>query len=122
MADYAVSIRDHSTLAAVFAFSVGASLYYLVFYRSRLVPRWLSGWGLAGALLMGSACLMSLVSDSPVVDYKLLILPIAVQEMVFAVWLLAKGFSSSPLTSGLSAESSTRTGTLGVATPRVDVH
>lgn len=93
IADSLLSIRDHSTLAGVFAFTLGALMYYTLFYRSRLVPRWLSGWGAAAALLMLTACLLALFSNSPVTGYTLLILPIAVQELVIAVWLLVKGFS-----------------------------
>jgi hypothetical protein len=96
MADFAVSIRDHSTLAAVFAFSLGALMYYFLFYRSRLVPRWLSGWGMVAALVMLTACLLALFSNSDVTEYKLLVAPIFVQEMVFAVWLLVKGFGPAP--------------------------
>ena len=48
IADSLLSILDHATLAAVFAFNVGALSYYSLFYRSRLVPWWLSGWGMAG--------------------------------------------------------------------------
>lgn len=95
MADSALSVRDHANLAGVLAFSLGAFMYYVVFYRARLVPRWLSGWGLAGALLIGTACVLSLFSNDPVTGYTLLILPIAIQEMVFAGWLLAKGFSTT---------------------------
>ncbi|OLE24676.1 MAG: hypothetical protein AUG44_18415 [Actinobacteria bacterium 13_1_20CM_3_71_11] len=84
-------MRDRSTLAGVFAFCVGALMYYALFYRSRLVPRWLSGWGIAGALLMLIACLLALFSDSPVTGYVVLILPILVQELVLAAWLLIKG-------------------------------
>jgi hypothetical protein len=105
IADSLLSIRDHSTLAGVFAFCVGALMYYALFHRSRLVPRWLSVWGLAGALLMMSACLLALFSNNPVTGYTFLILPIAVQEMVLALWLLVKGFSPSPHTSGPSAQS-----------------
>ncbi len=98
MADTLVSVREHSALVAVFAFIVAAFMYYLVFYRSRLVPRWLSGWGLAAALPMMTACLLALFNDTPVTGYVLLFLPIAVQEMVLAVWLLVKGFSPPPPT------------------------
>ncbi|HEV2930976.1 MAG TPA: DUF4386 domain-containing protein [Propionibacteriaceae bacterium] len=107
IADSLLSMRDHSTLTAVFAFTLGALMYYVLFYRSRLVPRWLSGWGMAAALLMMTACLLALFSNSPVTRYTLLILPIAVQELVLAVWLLVKGFSPSPLTIGDSSDSST---------------
>jgi len=93
LADNLLSVRDHSTLAAVFAFSVGSFMYSVVFYQSRLVPRWLSAWGIAGALLIATACLLSLFSDDPVTGYYPLFLPVAVWEMVIAVWLLAKGFS-----------------------------
>jgi len=91
IADSLLSMRDRSTLAGVFAFCVGALMYYALFYRSRLVPRWLSGWGIAGALLMLTACLLALFSDNPVTGYVVLILPILVQELVLAAWLLIKG-------------------------------
>jgi len=98
VADSLLAVRDNATLAGVFAFSTGAGLYYVAMYRSRIVPRWLSGWGIAGVALMLTACLLAVFSGSPVTGYGLLILPIAVQEMVLAVWLLAKGADSSPAT------------------------
>jgi hypothetical protein len=93
IADTLLNLRDQSTLAGVFAFSTSALMYYSLFYRTRLVPRWLSAWGLAGALLMMTACVLALFTNDPVTGYALLILPIAVQEMVLAVWLLVKGFN-----------------------------
>lgn len=96
VADALLSLRDHSTLAGVFALTLGSLMYYILFYRSRLVPRWLSGWGIAAVLLMMTACLRALFSDSPVTGYTFLIVPIAVQEMVLAVWLLVKGFNPYP--------------------------
>ena len=71
IADSLLSGRDHATLAAVFAFSLGALMYYVVFFGSRLVPRWLAGWGIAGATLMMTACLMAMFSDKPVTGYTL---------------------------------------------------
>lgn len=93
--DALLGVRQESVLAGVFAFALGALMYYCVFYRSRLIPRWLSGWGIAGVILMLVACLSALFTRNPVTSYTIYILPIAVQEMVLAVWLIAKGFSSS---------------------------
>jgi hypothetical protein len=78
-------------------------MYYTLFYRARLVPRWLSGWGIAATLLMMTACLLSLFSNNPVTGYTFFFLPLLVQEMVLAGWLLVKGFSPSHLASKASS-------------------
>ena len=95
-----LGVREEATLAGVFAFVLGALMYYYVFYRSGLVPRWLSGWGIAGVLLMLVACLSALFSGNPVTSYVVFVLPIALQEMVMAVWLIARGFSSTAAETG----------------------
>ena len=80
----------------VMAFCIGGGLYYVVFYRTRLVPRWLSAWGLIALVLLFSAVLITLFDGAPYsVSGNLVFLasPIAVQEMVLAVWLIAKGFN-----------------------------
>ena len=97
IADSLRSVRDHATLVGVFAYSLGAGSYYLLFFQARLVPRWLSGWGIIGVVLIGLACVLALLSDGDITGYVLLILPILVQEYVLAVWLIVRGFSSSSL-------------------------
>jgi Domain of unknown function (DUF4386) len=92
--DSLLDIRDQANLAAVMAFSVGALMYYYLLYHSRLVPRWLSGWGILAIILILVACLLALFGHHPITTYVPLILPIAVQEIVLAVWLIAKGFTS----------------------------
>lgn len=93
--DTLVSVHDSSAVLGVFAFSVGAFMYYFFFFRSRLIPRWLSGWGIVGIVLMLVACVLALVNGNTVTSYVPLAAPIGLQEMVFAVWLLVKGFSRS---------------------------
>ena len=95
-----LEVREEAILAGVFAFVLGALMYYYVFYRSELLPRWLSGWGIAGVLLMLVACLLALFSGNPVTSYVVLVLPIALQEMVMAVWLIARGFRSPAVEAG----------------------
>lgn len=71
-------------------FILGALMFYALLYRSRLLPRWLSGWGLVGAMLYIVAPLARMFDISA----DVLMAPLAVQEMVMAVWLIAKGFSA----------------------------
>jgi hypothetical protein len=106
MGNLLVSIRDQAALVAVFAFCIGAFLYYSLFYQSRLIPRWLSGFGIVAIILMLTACVLSLFSGHRITSYIPLAAPIALQEMVLAVWLIVKGFNASSITS-VSAKTAT---------------
>jgi Domain of unknown function (DUF4386) len=90
-----MAARDALGQVAVLAFGLGALMYYWVFYRSRLVPRWLSAWGLVAIPMVMVSILLIMFglveSFSP--PQLVLALPILVQEMVLAVWLIAKGFN-----------------------------
>jgi hypothetical protein len=88
-------LRDSAGTVGVLAFCTGATLYYLIFYRSRLIPRWLSVWGLAGTVLCLTGGLLVLFQSIAVLSSTQVVLsvPIGVQEMVLAVWLIVKGFS-----------------------------
>jgi hypothetical protein len=94
-----VSVHDHAGLLAVFAFCLGASMYYTLFFQSRLIPRWLSGIGIVAIVLMMAACVLSLFSGNRITSYIPLAFPIFLQEMVLAVWLIAKGFNPSAIAS-----------------------
>src|SRR5688572_31231181 len=76
-------------------FSLGALAIYYLFYQSRLIPRWLSIWGLVGAILYLAAPLLAMFGF--VLD--ILMAPLALQEMVLAIWLIFKGLNSSENTS-----------------------
>ena len=97
--DLLVSIRDHAGLLAVFAFCLGAFMYYYLFFQSRLIPRWLSGFGIVAIILMMVACVLALFSGNRITSYIPLAAPIAVQEMVLGVWLIVKGFNPSAIAS-----------------------
>jgi hypothetical protein len=90
-----VSVRDNAALLAVFAFCLGAFMYYYLFFQSRLIPRWLSGFGIVAIILMMTACVLSLFSGNRITSYIPLAFPIFLQEMVLAIWLIVKGFNPS---------------------------
>ena len=97
-----IAITNWAGQLGVIAFTLGALMYYYVFYQSKLIPRWLSVWGFIGAALSLAAVLLTffdqLVPFSTV--FILFNLPIALQEMVMAVWLIVKGFNPSAIAPG----------------------
>jgi hypothetical protein len=83
-------------------FLIGAGCLYISFYRTRLIPRWLSVWGFIGVVLyMVSALLKFFNMDSGIGFYLEMVL--APQEMVMAAWLIVKGFNRSAI-AALSAK------------------
>ncbi len=82
-------------LGAQMVFSLSALVLNLAFYRHELVPPWLSLWGLIGVPLMFASGLLvmfeSLNSNASAIN--LLVIPLAIQEMVMAIWLITRGFN-----------------------------
>jgi hypothetical protein len=84
------------------AFVLGVLMFYVVLCQSRLVPRWLSTWGLVGAALgimppLGGMFGLSLGS---------LVAPLALQEMVMAVWLIAEDSNPTAIPAESAGETS----------------
>ena len=79
-------------------FIIGAGMFYTLLWRARLVPRWLSGWGLIGAIPYVVSPLLALfgVIESGSSVQVGLYMPLALQEMVLAVYLIVKGFREVP--------------------------
>jgi hypothetical protein len=74
---------------------LGASLYYAVFYKTRLLPRWISVWGFLGLFLMligALAGMFGLVGSFSALQ-MIFMLPIMIQEMAMALWLIVKGYA-----------------------------
>jgi hypothetical protein len=96
-----VSVTDRALLLGVeFVFSVTALILNYLLFRSKLVPRFISVWGLIGAVLLlasGFFVLFGLSPSPTSATSMLLSIPISIQEMVFAVWLIGKGFNPSAI-------------------------
>ena len=71
-------------------FTISALILNYLLFRFKLVPRWLSTWGFLGGLVTMTIVLLKFydiqVTEAP--DYI-----IGIQEMVFAGWLIVKGFN-----------------------------
>jgi hypothetical protein len=97
-----LALRDWAIVFGTMIFlGLGGLPLYYTLYQSKLIPRWLSVWGLIGATLILLTGLLGLFGLSPEsATTTFLAAPIAVQEMVFAVWLIVKGFNPSAIASG----------------------
>ncbi len=83
-------------------FLIGATCIYITFYRTRLIPRWLSVWGfIAVVTSMASALLNFFHMDTGYGFYlEMVMFP---QELAMAVWMIVKGFNPSAI-AALSAK------------------
>ncbi|UCH61070.1 MAG: DUF4386 domain-containing protein [Anaerolineales bacterium] len=82
---------DWSSIVENFPYGLGALIFYYSSYRLDLIPRWLSGWGLIGGTLMIVMGLLRMFGNSVI----FLAIPIILNELVLAIWLIVKGFNSS---------------------------
>ena len=75
-------------------FCLGGVMFYLLLYRSGIVPRWIALWGLAAIQFYVAAYLLTMytVIGANSTELNLLVIHLAVQEMVLAVWMIARGF------------------------------
>lgn len=83
----------------IIALNIGGIMFYIILFQSRLIPMWLSRWGLIGVTLTILASLLILFDFIEIITpiYILLNLPMALQELILAIWLLIKGFNSNAL-------------------------
>jgi len=99
VADLALAAREWTYLiGSMVGLGVSALVLYSLLYRAGLVPAWLSLWGLAGgALILLRGLLETYGVELSALAQGLMAAPIALNEMVLAVWLMVKGFSPAAL-------------------------
>ena len=85
---------DDASAVLTLVFCLGAVLFYVLLFRSRIVPRWISMWGLVGVPFYAAAYLLAMYGavGTNSSAQNLLQVPLFVQEMVLAVWMIARGF------------------------------
>ena len=91
-----MNASDAMGAVSAIVFSLGAMMLYYVFYTARLIPRWISGWGVVAAIAYLVGGLATVFGEGSDLWYMLM-LP---QEMVMAVWLIVKGFDTASMAAG----------------------
>jgi len=79
------------------ATGLGNLILFYMLYKTKLVPRWLSSWGLIGNTLamLASFFILFRLIDVITPHFIVLTIPLVLQEIVLAIWLIVKGFNLS---------------------------
>lgn len=96
------AVHDYTFLLGPnFFLGINTMMYSYIFYKSRLVPRFIPMLGLTGSGLIILAALLEMfgVIDQISAWGAILALPIFANEMTLAVWLIMKGFNVSAVDS-----------------------
>jgi len=76
----------------IYIFILGAILFYVLFYRTQVIPKFISIWGIIATLILLAITIFRLFGlDLPI--FQVLLLPIILNEILLAVWLMIKGFN-----------------------------
>lgn len=85
---------DSGGLLYLIVFVLGATIFYYELIKTRLIPRWLSVWGLGSAVVLLIASLLFYWAVLAAEMAVLLMIPLALQEQVMAIWMIVKGFNT----------------------------
>ena len=93
---------DATSAVLTLVFCLGAVMFYVLLYRSRIVPRWLALWGLLAIPFYVAADVLAMYAVIGVnsTAQSLLFAPLALQEMVLAAWMIARGFRPAAPSTG----------------------
>jgi len=90
-----------ATLIYIIVFTLGASMFYYVLFKSKLIPRIISVWGLFSAAILFTGALIGMFDLFPLTQVMTFFSPpFILNELTLAIWLIVKGFNSSTIVSG----------------------
>jgi len=75
-----------------YIFILSALIFYYLLYQSKLIPRFISVWGVIAVIMLLVGNLLEIMGYSPA-WLIILFLPIMLNEVFLAIWLIVKGFN-----------------------------
>lgn len=76
----------------IYFFITGALFFYILLYQTRIIPRFISIWGIVATIILFTVTITRLLGfNLSVLD--LLLIPMILNEFFLAVWLIIKGFN-----------------------------
>lgn len=96
-------------LGPLFMLGINTIMYSYIFYKTKLVPRFISTLGMTGAALVFVCAFLVMFGVFPQISLwgGIFAIPVAANEMILAIWLIFKGFNESALESISDKKSAT---------------
>ncbi len=95
---YLLDARGVTQTLMLLGFCAGAVMLYYLFYKARLLPRFISLWGLIGVVLLFAEVFSNIFDHS--IGGIIIMLPMGLNEIFLGIWLIAKGFNPSAMVAG----------------------
>ena len=89
-------------MGVMLATGLGNLILFYILYKTKLIPRWLSSWGLIDNILAMLSSFLILFRFIEVISSNFIILaiPLVIQEIILAIWLIVKGFNTTVINYG----------------------
>ncbi|MFN0275319.1 MAG: DUF4386 domain-containing protein [Chitinophagales bacterium] len=96
LGNYFLKARGYAKILMLLGFCLSAYLFYYLLLKSRLLPRFISIWGLIGVLLLFAEVVSNIYGQS--LGGIIVMLPMGLNEIFLGIWLIVKGFNQSAIT------------------------
>ena len=88
-----LSTRGHTQNMSLFIYCFGSTLFYYLLYRSKLLPRFISVWGLVGIVGIFTHTVLSIFGYHTGNWMYIIMMPMGLNEIFLGLWLIFKGFN-----------------------------
>ena len=80
----------------IYFFILGALFFYVLLFRTQVIPKFISIWGMTATLILLIITILRLFDiNSTILDT--LLAPMILNEIFLAIWLIIKGFNSKTI-------------------------
>lgn len=95
LAEYLLNARGSIRNLMLLCFCLSAVMFYYLLFKSRLLPRFISIWGLLGVILLFGEIVSGTFGSS--LGGIWIMIPMGLNEIFLGVWLIVKGFHPAAL-------------------------
>ncbi len=95
IAIYLRTARGNLQNIMLLVYCLGAWSFYGLLFYSRLIPRWLSSWGLLGVTLLFVEISHNIFGSS--LGGMMIMMPLGLNEIFLGFWLIIKGFNADKI-------------------------